>query len=78
MIRRRHATARAIAATEQFYRDASASGKPSLVTVLEHLAAARKELDRLILDDHHDSLDLRIYHGAQLLDDAATVLGGGP
>ena len=62
----------------QFYHDAAPDSEPSLVTVLEHLAAARKELDRMILEDHNDSLDLRIYHGAQLLDDATTVLGGGP
>jgi hypothetical protein len=28
--------------------------------------------------DHDDTLGLRIYHGAQFLDDAATVLGGEP
>lgn len=51
---------------------------PPLIKVLEHLAAARKELDRLIAADHGDTLDLRIYRGAQLMDDAATVFGGEP
>ena len=51
---------------------------PSLIKVLEHVAAARKELDRFIAADHDDTLDLRVYHGAQFLDDAATVLGGEP
>jgi len=78
MIRRRQASARAISATMQFYRDAAVGSKPSIATVLERVAEARQALDRLILEDHNDSLDLRIYHGAQLLDDAAAVLGDVP
>ena len=78
MIRRRQSSARAISATMQFYRDAAIGKKPSITTVLERIAEARLALDRLILEDHNDGLELRIHHGARLLSDAAAVLGDGP
>ncbi|MFT3789625.1 MAG: hypothetical protein QM741_00815 [Rudaea sp.] len=57
---------------------ASAVASTPLQRALEYLAAARAEVDKLILADDDDTLDMRVYHGAKLLDDAATLLGGEP
>jgi len=61
----------------QFYREAVIAREPSITAILERIAEARHALDRLILEDHDDSLDLRVHHSARLLNDAAAVLGDG-
>jgi len=68
-----------MSATAAFYAmSAPPREPPSMIKVLEHIASARKELNRFIAADHDNTLDLRVYHGSQFLDDAATVLGGAP
>jgi len=57
---------------------AAADVDTPLTRVLRHLAAARTELDRLILADVGDTLDMRVHHGAALLGDAMTLLGSAP